>query len=121
MILGESHKMIDQKLTVWCSNNWCMERGMARKSNNFRPKCTDIIWNMRQDDVMKEIAKILKVETVTTTTPGWFSAQTSAIKNIVERMMPDELTVLAKEREEVGRKGYNEKLQRRYASDSPWA
>jgi multimeric flavodoxin WrbA len=90
-----------------------MERGVARKSNNFRPKRTDVLWHIRKDDVMEEIGKILNVDKATTATPGWFSARTTAIKNIVDRMSPDELTELDGEVEKLKNTGYDEKHQRR--------
>ena len=90
-----------------------MERGVARKSNNFRPKRTDVIWHTRQQDVMEEIGKILHVDEATTETNGWFLARTPVIKNIIDRMSPDELTVLDAQVELFAQKGYEEKHQRR--------
>ena len=105
-----------QGLTVWCSNNWRMERGVARKSNNFRPKRTDVIWHTRQQDVMEEIGKILHVDEATMETNGWFLARMPAIKNIIDRMSPDELTALDAQVELFAQKGYEEKHQRRWVT-----
>ena len=83
-----------QELTVWCSNNWRMERGVTRKANKFHPRRADVIWHTRQQDVLREIGRILDVAQVTTATPGWFAARTPAIKNIVERMSEDRKSVV---------------------------
>jgi hypothetical protein len=90
-----------------------MERGVARKSNNFRPKRTDVIWHTRKADVMKEIGTILDLDEATTGTPGWFPARTHAIKNIIAKMTPDELHELDAEVERLSKNGYDEKQQRR--------
>jgi hypothetical protein len=90
-----------------------MARGVARKSNNFHPKRTEVIWHTRRADVMVEIGKILDVEKVTMETPGWFSARTRAIKHIVEKMNTEELRTLNAEVEAIRKKGYDEKQQQR--------
>jgi hypothetical protein len=102
-----------QELTAWCSNNWRMERGVARKSNKFRPRRADVIWHTRPQDVMKEIGRILNVAEVTTATPGWFPARTPAIKSMIEKMSVGELAALDEEVRIMSRKGYDEKVQRR--------
>ena len=93
-----------------------MERGVARKLNNFRPKCTEVIWHTRWQDIMDEIANILGMEEVTTETQGWFASRTPAIKNIINRMTGDELSALDIQVEEIALHGYDEILQRRYVS-----
>jgi hypothetical protein len=105
--------MTDQALTLWCSNNWRMERGVARKSNNFHPNRTEVVWNTRQEEVMQEIGRLLGVDNVTTKTPLWFTKHMQAIKHLIEDMTTDELNSLDIEVEEVRKKGYNEKQQRR--------
>ena len=102
-----------QELTNWCSNNWRMERGIARKSNNFCPRRAEIIWQTRQKDVMEEIGRILEVAEVTTETPGWFQARTPAIKNLIEMMSVDELARLDEQVSIIAKKGYDEKQRRR--------
>jgi len=90
-----------------------MGQGVARKSNNFRPKRTEVVWHTRRQEVMEEIATILQVDEATTETPGWFQAQTPAIKNIIDRMTPGELDGLGAEVEAIGKTGYDENLKRR--------
>jgi len=90
-----------------------MEQGVAQKSNNFRPKRTEIIWNTRQQEVLEEIAKILNVKEAMTQTPGWFSVQTWATKNIIAKMTPAELKALDIVVEEQVRVGNDDKLKKR--------
>jgi hypothetical protein len=104
---------MSQKLTLWCSNNWRMGQGVARKTNNFRPKRTEIVWRTRQEDVMDEIAKILNVEEATTQTPGWFTVRTAAIKNVIAKMTPEELRELDMQVEETAKIGNNEEQKKR--------
>ena len=102
-----------QALTVWCSNNWQIKGGVAQKSNNFCPKCSDVIWHMRKEDVMKEIGAMLEVKNATTQMPGWFAARTTVIKNIRNRMSQEEVAALEAEIEAMSKKGYKEKHQKR--------
>lgn len=90
-----------------------MGHGVARKSNNFRPKRTEIIWGTRRQDVMDEIAKILNLEEATTQTPGWFPVRTQAIKNIIEKMTPEEVRKLDMEVEETAKRGNKDELKKR--------
>jgi hypothetical protein len=90
-----------------------MERGLARKSNNFRPKRTEVVWHTRREEVMKEIGTILNVNNATTETPGWFAARTPAIKNLINNMTEDELNALNVEVERYSKKGYDEPQKRR--------
>ena len=90
-----------------------MEQGVARKSNNFRPKCTEVVWQTRRQEVIDEIGKISKVDSAKTETPGWFQAQTPAIKNITGRMTAAELVNLNAEVEAIGSTGYDENQKRR--------
>ena len=85
-----------------------MERGVARKSNNFCPKRTEVIWHTQRQDVMDEIANILGVEEATTETQGWFAAQTPAIKNIINKMTGEELTALDIKVEEIALHSYDQ-------------
>ena len=86
---------------------------MARKSNNFRPKRTEVVWHTRREAVMEEIRRILNVNNMTTETPGWFAARMSAIKNLINNMNEDELNALNVEVERYSKKGYNEPQKRR--------
>jgi hypothetical protein len=90
-----------------------MERGIARKSNNFRPKRADVLWHNRKQDVLNEIGIILGIDEVTTATPGWFEQRSLATKNIIEKMSKDELEDLDEMVSSIAEKGYDEKIQRR--------
>jgi hypothetical protein len=90
-----------------------MERGVTRKSNNFHPKRTDVIWHTRKEEVFEQIGKILNGNNPTTETPGWFSARTPAVKKIIDKMTQDELNALDAEVTQLSRKGYDENEQRR--------
>lgn len=63
---------------------------------------------------MKEIAKILKVDVVTTDNPDWFQYRLPASKNIIDRMSESEVNALRKKGEEMAGKGLPEEMQRRY-------
>jgi hypothetical protein len=62
---------------------------------------------------MDEIATILGEDKATTATPGWFSARTPAIKNILAGMTGEELIALDAEVEAISKQGYSEKVKRR--------
>ena len=87
-----------------------MDCRVAQKSNNFCPKHPDVIWHTRKEEVMREIAKILGVVVATTETPGWFVAQTRAIKNIMGNMTSEELISLDAKMELFLKKDYNKGL-----------
>ncbi|KAF8876020.1 hypothetical protein CPB84DRAFT_1752522 [Gymnopilus junonius] len=63
----------------------------------------------------KAWAKILNVETATTETPGWFTAQTQAAKQVIQQMTPGELKELNNQVIQVGKKGYPTNVQRSLA------
>ena len=90
-----------------------MGHGVARKSNNFLPKRTEVIWHTRQKDVMHEIVKLLKVKEAMTQMPGWFPLRTQAIKKIIANMMPEELRELDREVEYRAKKGNTEEQKKR--------
>ena len=62
---------------------------------------------------MDEIAKILNLEETTTQTPGWFPVRTQAIKNIIEKMTPEEVRKLDMEVEETAKRGNKDELKKR--------
>jgi hypothetical protein len=90
-----------------------MGQGAARKTNNFRPKRTEIVWRTRKQDVMDEIAKILNVEEATTQMPGWFTVRTAAIKNVIAKMTPEEVQGLNMQVEDTAKMGNNEEQKKR--------
>jgi hypothetical protein len=93
-----------------------MKRGLARKSNNFRAKKSDVFWNLHREEVLKEIGNIMGLDQVTTMTPLWFSHRLSAIRNIIERMSDAEKEQLQAEVEEINSKGYPEEVKRKYVT-----
>ena len=90
-----------------------MKKGVAQKSNNFCPKCPNVIWHMRKDDVMKELGTMLEVENAMTQMLGWFAARTTVIKNIRDRMSQEEVAALEAKIEAMSKEDYKEKHQKR--------
>ena len=62
---------------------------------------------------MDKIAKILNLEEATTQTLGWFSVRMQAIKNIIEKMTPEEVRKLDMEVEETAKRGNKDELKKR--------
>ena len=62
---------------------------------------------------MKEIGAILDIENVTTQTPGWFAARTTAIKTVRDRMSQEEVVAFEAEIEALSKEVYDEKHQKR--------
>jgi hypothetical protein len=90
-----------------------MIKSCARKSNNFKVKRSEAIWNLYQDRVFQEIANLLGVEDATTSTLGWFQMRLPAIKRVFENMTAEEKVVLDAGREKMMREGYTEQTKRR--------
>jgi hypothetical protein len=90
-----------------------MTKSCLRKSNNFKVKQSEAIWNLYQDRVFQEIANLLGVEDATTSTPGWFPMRLPAIKHVFENMTEEEKAVLHAEQEKMMREGYTEQMKRR--------
>ncbi|KAF8902967.1 hypothetical protein CPB84DRAFT_1846095 [Gymnopilus junonius] len=97
--LGKEPRDSDEgkELSEWCTNNWQATHGLTKPSNHFKPTHRSVLWKFRQDDVLKEIAKILNVEMATTETPGWFTAWTWATKQLIKQMTNAELQQLDKQ------------------------
>ena len=85
-----------------------MQQGIARKSNKFHLKHTEVVWHTRRQEVLDEIVIILKLDEATTKTPGWFQARTPAIKNIIQRMTPAQRAWLDEEVAGIASTGYAE-------------
>lgn len=92
-----------------------MAHPMARKSNNFHVRLTEIVWKIRRQDVMEEIARLLGVEVanVSTSTAEWFTTRTTATKNVLEKMTPEDRAELLREKERIENQGYSEEYQQR--------
>ncbi|PPQ94601.1 hypothetical protein CVT25_010609 [Psilocybe cyanescens] len=100
-----------QAVSTWCSNNWRADRGIACKSNHFRPKRPDVLWHNHQAMVWAEIANIMGIEKASADTFGWFRYRTAVIKNIWTRMTEGERKAIDNEVDMCAMKGYNEHTQ----------
>jgi hypothetical protein len=89
---------------------------LARASNNFKVKRSEVFWNLHQKDVLQEISILLGVEEVTTITPGWFPLRLPAICNIIKRMSPEELGQLDADVERTNKEGYPDEVKKKYVS-----
>jgi hypothetical protein len=96
-----------------------MKKGSSRKSNNFKVKRSEVIWNLHRDRVWKEIGDMLGVEDASTSTPGWFQNRLPAIKRVFESLNAEEKAVLENEQEKMEGEGYPEKTKRRYVNPLP--
>ena len=61
---------------------------------------------MKPQIVCDEVARMLEIEEADASTPGFFSMQMPAIKNILEGMTP-------KEKEKISNEGYPEEIKRK--------
>ena len=82
-------------------------------------KLTSALWLTRKKDVHAEIALLLGVPEVTTTTPGWFGACMKAMGNIIAWMSPEEKATLEQERERISQEGHPEELRRKCVQCHP--
>lgn len=103
-----------QEFCAWLANSWRPERGIARMSNQFKVKKPDLLWRTQKDRVLKEIASILGVTEATTNTPGWFTARSTAMKNILQGMSAVEKKAFDEEIKGIQKQGYEPDVQRRY-------
>ncbi|KAF8950433.1 hypothetical protein BDZ97DRAFT_1771259 [Flammula alnicola] len=104
-----------KELSKWVTNNWRPARGVARKSNHFHPKKSEVMWYLHPEEVMEEIASVLGVEEATTLTAGWFQARLPAIANILARMTPKEKADFDVEVAKMAKEGYPEETKRSIA------
>jgi hypothetical protein len=74
-------------------------------------KLTDVLWWKHNDEVLEEIARLMDLDHVTTTTPGWFQHRTSAAKNILNNMTDAQKKKLRDEAEEIADKGLSFETQ----------
>lgn len=78
-----------------------------------RYRLTDILWWTREEEVFKEIASMLEIESANTFTPGWFQLRTKACKNILNEMNEEERKELEDEADRMQREGLPHEVQRR--------
>lgn len=79
----------------------------------YRYRLTDFLWWTRQEDVFKEIASLLNIETADTRTPGWFQLRTKASKNIIDGMSEDDKKKLENEADLMQKDGLPPEIQRK--------
>lgn len=72
-----------------------------------------MLWWKNPDDVMKEVASIMGLESADTNTPGWFENRTTAAKNILNVMTEAQKNRLRDEADEMAAKGLPEEVQRK--------
>jgi hypothetical protein len=88
-------------------------RKSSAPSAGFRYRLTDFLWWTRQEDVFKEIASLLNIETADTSTPGWFQLRTKASKNIIDGMNENEKKELENEVDRMQKDGLPPEIQRK--------
>jgi predicted DNA-binding transcriptional regulator len=98
---------------MWLTNNWRSNQGLARKSHSRIIRDVEVIWHMDSKRVLHEVATILKVDTVTTSTPGWFGYRTQATRQILEKMSKEELEEVEIVRKRMASEGNSKVHQRK--------
>lgn len=68
---------------------------------------------MNKQEVLDEIGRIKEMNSVDTTTPGWFELRTHATKNLLSQMTDAEKADLRKEGDKMAEKGLPEDVKRR--------
>jgi hypothetical protein len=76
-------------------------------------RLTDVLWWTRQKDVLAEIAKLKKLPTVDTNTPGWLQHRLPASKNILDAMTAEEKRKFEQEAENHRIEGLPSDVQRK--------
>ena len=72
----------------------------------LKVKATEVLWQMRQQDVFAEIARLLGVPSANTNTPGWFHKCMQALKNILSTILDEEVEELEREQKRIATQGY---------------
>ena len=106
-----SNLMVSQILLNWLRNVWRTKTKPVMKQGRYR--LTDILWYTRQEEVFREIASIMQLESADTYTPGWFHNRTAASKNIINAMSEEERNKLEDEAEKMWIDGLPADVQRK--------
>lgn len=84
---------------------------MSSKFKNYR--LTDVLWWEKKEDVLKEIAALMGLKSVTTYTPGWIRHRTRASKNILNSMPESKKNELKEMAVNIAKHGFSEENQRK--------
>jgi hypothetical protein len=74
---------------------------------------SDVLWYLHQDDVLKEISKMMGCDKVDTYTPGWFQLRTVASKTILDNMTEAVIDELRRKGKEMAERGLPDDVQRK--------
>ena len=101
-----------QRLIRWLRNVWRVRKNPVPKAGT-RYRLTDVLWWTRQEEVFKEIASILNLDSANTHTSGWFQLRTKASKNIINGMSEEDRNSLENEAERYQNEGLPPDIQRK--------
>lgn len=76
-------------------------------------KISDLIWEHREEDVFKEIARLMNIKHADSTTSGWFGHRSKALKNVRKQLSDAEIDAFRMQIEKRKNEGNPEHIKRK--------
>jgi hypothetical protein len=95
-------------------NTWRVPKADKDPAGVFKVKLNEVLWRTKKEVVFAEIAHLLGIQSADSHTPGWIGKRLKALKNVYERMTPEEKTALKMEQKRMKIEGYPDDLRRQY-------
>ena len=95
-------------------NSWRVPKADKDPEGILKITRNQILWRTKKEVVFAEIAALLGIQTADANTPGWLGKRMKALRNVYERMPPEEKAELEMERKRISIEGHPKDLRQQY-------
>jgi hypothetical protein len=93
-------------------NTWRVPKADKDPGGILKVNVNEVLWRTKQELVFAEIASLLGIQSADSNTPGWLGKRMKALRNVHQRLNPEEKAALEMECQRIKREGHPEDLRR---------